>query len=404
MQPLEIKKDIFWVGAVDYNSRDFHGYSRSPQGSTYNAYLVKDEKNVLFDTVKAEFTDTLLCRMGHLLRPEELDYIVVNHVEPDHAGALPRLVELCRPEKIFCSPLGLKAMEAHFDIGGWPVEVKKTGDTLNIGKRTVHFLEARMLHWPDSMFSYLAEDALLICNDAFGQNIACSERFADEIDRSALEHAMKEYYHNIVQPYAPQVVKVLAQVAELGLDIDMVAPDHGLIFRGREDARFALDLYGRYAAAPWKKRALVVYDTMWHSTEKMAAAVGEGLFAAGVPFEILSVKSNHHSRIMTALADCGAVAVGSPTHNNGVLPGIADILTYMKGLRPQNKMGFAFGSFGWSGEGAQHIHDWLAGMGFAMPVDPVKCKFVPRHDALEKCFAAGKALGASLAEKCAGQG
>ncbi len=403
MQPLAIKNDIYWIGAVDYNSRDFHGYSRSPQGTTYNAYLVKDQKNVIFDTVKAEFAGTMLCRLSKVIEPHKVDYIVVNHVELDHSGALPRLIEACKPEKIFCSPLGLKAMEAHFDISNWPVEVKKTGDTLQIGARTVHFLEARMLHWPDSMFSYLAEDKVLICNDAFGQNIAGCERFADEVDRGMLEHAMKEYYHNIVQPYAPQVTKLLAQVAEMGLDIDMVAPDHGMIFRGKEDSRFALETYGRYAQASWKKRALIVYDTMWHSTEKMAAAVGEGLLAAGVPFEILSIKQNHHSRIMTALADCGAVAIGSPTHNNGVLPGVADVLTYMKGLRPQNKMGAAFGSFGWSGEGAQAIHDWLESMGMEMPVDPLKCKFVPKHDMLEKCFATGKTLGEALAKRCAGQ-
>ncbi len=400
MQAFAIKDDIYWVGAVDFGSRDFHGYSRSPLGTTYNAYLVKDEKNTLFDTVKAEFAGTMLCRMSQVIQPDKVDYIVVNHVELDHSGALPRLVEACRPEKIFCSPLGLKTMEAHFDISGWPVEVKKTGDTLNLGKRTVHFLEARMLHWPDSMFSYLAEDKLLICNDAFGQNIAGCRRFADEMDRGEFEHAMKEYYHNIVQPYAPQVLKVLDQVAELKLEIDMVAPDHGLIFRGKEDSRFALETYRRYAQSPWKKQALIVYDSMWRSTQKMATAIGEGLFAAGVPFEILSVKENHHSRVMTALADCGAVVVGSPTHNNGLLPGVSAVLRYMAGLRPQNKMGAGFGSFGWSGEGAQHIHDILADMGMEMPVDPVKCKFVPKHDALEKCFAAGKALGEALAARC----
>ena len=400
MKPLAIKDGIYWVGAVDYSSRDFHGYSRSPQGTTYNAYLVKDEKNTLFDTVKAESLDLMLQRIREVMNPEDIDYIVVNHVELDHAGCLAALVDICKPEKIFCSTMGLQSMAGYFDIQGWPVEAKKTGDTLSLGKRTAHFLEARMLHWPDSMFSYLAEDKLLISNDAFGQNIACSERYADEIDREVLEHAMKEYYFNIVQPFAPQVIKVLGQVAELGLDIDMVAPDHGLIFRNPKDAAYALEAYRRYATPVWKKRAVIAYDTMWQSTEKMAFALGDGLYASGVPYRILPLKANHHSAIMTELADCGAVLVGTPTHNNGVMPGIADLLTYMKGLRPQKKMAAAFGSFGWSGEGPRIVHEWLEGMKFDMPFEPLTCKYAPKDDVFEQCFALGKNMGEELAKRC----
>ena len=400
MKPFALKDGIYWVGAVDYSSRDFHGYSRSPQGTTYNAYLVLDEKNTLFDTVKGESFGLLLQRISEVIDPVKIDYIVVHHVELDHAGCLPKIVELCKPEKIFCSPMGLKSMNAHFDTAGWPIEVKKTGDTLSLGKRTVHFLEARMLHWPDSMFSYLAEDKILFSNDAFGQNIACSERYADEIDREVLEHAMKEYYYNIVQPFAPQVIKVLDQAAGLNLDIDMLAPDHGLIFRGREDAAYALDIYRRFATPVWKKRAIITFDTMWHSTEKMACAIGDGLSEAGIPYQILPLKANHHSAVMTALADAGAVFVGSPTHNNSIMPGVADMLTYMKGLRPQCKMGAAFGSFGWSGEGARAIQEWLEKMGFELPIDPVSCNFVPKKDALEQCFEAGKTVGQALARRC----
>ncbi len=402
MKPLAIKDGVYWVGAVDYSCRDFHGYSRSPQGTTYNAYLVTDEKNTLFDTVKAGALDLMLQRIREIMDPSAIDYLVVQHVELDHSGCLPDLVALCKPEKIFCSPMGLKSMQAHFDTEGWPIEVKKTGDTLSLGKRTVHFLEARMLHWPDSMFSYIPEDKLLITNDAFGQNIACSERFADEIDREVLEHAMKEYYHNIVQPYAPQVIKVLDQAAALNLDVDMVAPDHGLIFRGKEAAAFALGTYRRYATPAWKKRAIITYDTMWHSTEKMASAIGDGLYDAGIPYHLLPLKANHHSAVITALADAGAVFVGSPTHNNGIMPGVADLLTYMKGLRPQMKMGAAFGSFGWSGESARAIHEWLEKMGFEMPVEPLTCQYVPKQTTLDQCYRMGKSVGEALAERCKG--
>ncbi len=400
MKPFAIKEDIFWIGDVDYSSRDFHGYSRSPMGTTYNAYLIKDEKNVVFDSVKAEAADTMLCRLARSIEPQKVDYLVVNHVELDHSGALPRLVEACKPEKIFCSTMGLKSMQGHFDTSGWPVQAVKNGETISIGKRSITFIEARMLHWPDSMFSYIPEEKLLISNDAFGQNIATSERFFDEIDRDIMLHAMKEYYHNIVQPYAPQVLKVLEEVGKLGLDIEMLAPDHGLIYRRKEDVAFALDCYKNFALQPWKKKALIVYDTMWHSTEKMAEAIAEGLVAAGVPTRLMCMKANHHSAVMTELADCGALIVGSPTHNNGIMPAMADVLTYMKGLRPQNKLGAAFGSFGWSGESVKVLQEWLTAMGMEQPVPPVKCQFVPKHETFSQCYALGEALGAALTARC----
>ncbi len=400
MLPLEIKKDIFWVGAVDFESRDFHGYSLSPQGTTYNAYVIKDEKNVLLDTVKSNFTSTLLCRLAHVMPPEKIDYIIVNHVELDHAGALPELIATCKPEKVFCSPMGLKALEAHFNIEGWPLEVVKSGDSISIGKRTIQFIETRMLHWPDSMFSYIPEEKMLISNDAFGQNIASTERFVDEFPRATLDHAMREYYHNIVLPYSQQVLKVLEQAAELKLDIEMIAPDHGLIYRTKEDVKYALETYRDYALQKTQKRALIVYDTMWHSTEKMAYAIAEGLNSVGVPSRIMDLKQNHHSAVMTELARCGLVVVGSPTHNNGILPTVACMLNYMKGLRPQNRIGAAFGSFGWSGESVKVISDWLTAMGMEQPVEAIKHRYVPTHDFLKDCTAMGRSLGEALIEKC----
>ncbi|MDR2488196.1 MAG: FprA family A-type flavoprotein [Desulfovibrio sp.] len=401
MKALEITKDIYWIGAVDYASRDFHGYSLSPRGTTYNAYVIKDKKNVLFDTVKESFAGTMLCRLANLMEPASIDYIVVNHVELDHAGALPKVIEACKPETVFCSPMGLKAIEAHFaDHGKWPLKVVKSGDSVSIGKRNIHFVETRMLHWPDSMVSYVPEDKLLICNDAFGQNIACSERFADEIDRAVLEAAMTEYYHNIVLPYSQQVIKVLGQLGELKLDIDMIAPDHGLIFRGKQDVRYALETYRRFAEQKMQKRALIVYDTMWHSTEKMAYAIAEGLSSVGVPVRIMDLKNHHHSAVMTEVARCGLIVAGSPTHNNGILPFMSGFLDYMKGLRPQNRMGAAFGSYGWSGECTKILSERLREMGFELPVEPCRTQYVPAHAALKECFSMGAALGVALADKC----
>ena len=401
MQPVEIKKDIFWVGFVDYDHRDFHGYSRSPDGSTYNAYLIKDEKNVLVDTVASGCEGTLLCRMAQVLEPEKIDYIVCNHMELDHAGALEAIIERCKPEKIFVSQTGLKSMAGYFDCKDWPVQAVKSGDSINIGKRTIVFQETRMLHWPDSMVSYIPEDKLLISNDIFGQNIASSARFVDDFgDDSEYTRRVKEYYFNIVLPYSPMVLKALPVVEKL--DIDMIAPDHGLIVRGEKAVRNIIDMYRSMAEQKPQQRALIFYDTMWQSTETMAYAICSGLEENGVPTRIMSVKQNHHSAVMTELADCGAVIAGSPTHNNTILPLMAAQLTYMKGLRPLNRIGGAFGSYGWSGEGPKYLHEQLAAMNMEMPAEPVKCTWRPGHETLKACHQMGATIAETLKKKCQG--
>lgn len=400
MQAVEIKKDIFWVGAVDYDTRDFHGYAYVPEGTSYNAYLIKDAKNVLFDSVSSSFAGAMLCRLAKALPLEKVDYIVCNHLELDHAGVLAELVVRCKPEKIFCSQMGLKSMQGYFDCKDWPVQAVKNGESLNIGSRTLQFFETRMLHWPDSMASYIPEDKLLISNDAFGQNIASTVRYADEVSEECLRNAVEAYYYNIVLPFSPQVTSALKALG--GLDIDLIAPDHGLMFRGTQSVRYILDAYARLAEQKPQKRALVMYDSMWQSTKKMAYSVASGLEDAGVPSRVMSLKSNHHSEVMTELARCGAVLAGSPTHNNGVLPAMAGMLAYMQGLRPKNRVGGAFGSYGWSGESPKILHERLASMDMEMPAPFVKIQWTPRHEGFGQCHALGKAVGQALVVKCGG--
>ncbi|GAB6124768.1 FprA family A-type flavoprotein [Humidesulfovibrio idahonensis] len=401
MKPVEIKKDIFWVGAVDWNSRDFHGYSLSPRGTTYNAFLVKDEKITLFDTVKADFTSELMCSIAQACGgTPRIDYMVVNHLEPDHAGCLDTIVERYHPEKIFCSPMGEKALRSYYhNSQDWPVEVVPTGASIKIGKRTVQFIETRMLHWPDNMISYIPEDKIAFSSDAFGQNWASTERFADEVDRHALNAALADYYANIVLPYSPVVLKTLDQLAGMNLDIDMLCPDHGLIWRGKDEVAHALNSYREYALQKPTKKAVIVYDTMWHSTEKMARAICDGLADEGISVRIMSVKHNHHSAVMREVFDAAAVLVGSPTHNNGILPLVADVLTYMKGLRPQNKLAAAFGSFGWSGECVKIITEHLTGMGMELIEPAVKVKNLPSHETYQACFELGKKVGQAINAK-----
>jgi len=396
MPPIEILKDVHWVGAIDWNIRDFHGYSIY-RGTTYNAFLVMDEKVTLFDTVKQGFRSELLHHIRRIIDPTTIDYLVVNHVEMDHSGLVPEVVELVKPEKIFCSERGRKALLAHFHREDWPYEVVKTGDTISLGKRTVRFIETRMLHWPDSMFSYIPEDRLLISSDAFGQHVATTERFDDEVDLSMLLGHAAKYYANIILPYSNLVQKLLSQVKEMDLEVDMIAPDHGVIWR-RNPGKI-LECYDEWSQQRSKVKALVIYDTMWHSTETMAKAIVDGLVQGGVSVQLFDLAANHRSDIITEVLDAGALVIGSPTLNNGMLPRMADFLHYMKGLRPANKIGAAFGSYGWSGEAVKLINAIMEEMKFTV-IDPgINIQYVPAHDDLRKCVDLGHKVAEALKER-----
>ncbi|MEW6220677.1 MAG: flavodoxin domain-containing protein [Thermodesulfobacteriota bacterium] len=398
MTQTEVKKDIHWVGAVDWKVRDFHGYS-TYKGTTYNAYLALDEHPTLFDTVKKGFEGDLLHRLRSHIDPAQIDYIVVNHVEMDHSGALPEMVEIVRPKKIFCSDMGHKAILSHFHRPDWPLETVASGQTISIGRRTVQFLETRMLHWPDSMFSYLPEDRLLVSSDAFGQHWATSERFDDQVEMTELMRHAAKYYANILLPYSKLIPKLVAKIQELGLVFDTIAPDHGLIWRA-EPGRI-IEAYAGWAAQKPAKKALIIYDTMWHSTEKMAHAIYKGLVGQGISTKLLDLKSNHRSDVITEVLDAAALVFGSPTLNNGIMPLLADFLTYLKGLKPENKLAAAFGSYGWSGEAVGIITRALEEMKMELVAPGIKVKHVPTADDLAACLALGDQLGRRIQERLA---
>jgi len=393
MAITEIKDKVYWVGAVDWDIRDFHGYS-TYKGTTYNAFLVMDEKIALFDTVKHNYFEELLFHIRELTDPTKIDYIVVNHVEMDHSGCLPKIIDLVKPEKVFCSPMGQKALMDHFHREDWPLEVVKSGDTISLGKKTVTFLETRMLHWPDSMFSYIKEEKLLISSDAFGQHMASTERYVDEVPiGEVMTHAAK-YYANILNLFAPNIQKLLAQLAEMGLTIDMIAPDHGLIWRNNPE--IILAAYDRWSKRETTRKALVIYDSMWESTSKMAKAIGGAISREGVAVKLMNLSVTHRSDIMTEVLDCRALVLGSPTLNNGFLPRMGDFLTYLKGLRPKGKVGAAFGSFGWSGEAVKHMNEAMEGMEIQV-VDPgVKVKNVPTDADFTLCKELGVKIAAAV--------
>jgi flavorubredoxin len=398
MSTTELAKGIHWVGAIDWDVRDFHGYSTN-QGSTYNAFLIVDEKVTLFDTVKSSHKDEMLRNLKAIIDPKKIDYIVINHVEMDHSGSLPALMELIQPEKLICSPMGHKAILDHFHRPDWPYEVVKTGSEISLGKRTIQFLETRMLHWPDSMFSYIKEDGILFTSDAFGQHYASSERFDDEVDMAEVMHQSAKYYANILYLYSPLIKKLLATVASMNLDIKMIAPDHGVIWRSHMGK--ILEAYDKWSNNEAGKKALVIYDSMWHSTEEMAIAVEEGLRQTGLSTRLINLKVHHRSDVMTEMLGAKAIILGSPTLNNGLLPRMAGFLMYMRGLKPANKFGASFGSFGWSGEAVGLMNAALTDMKIELIEEGIKVKYVPNDEHLEECRNMGRRVGKRVLESLA---
>lgn len=391
MKPIEITKDIYWVGAKDWNIRDFHGYS-TYDGTTYNAYLIMDEKVTLVDTVKKEFADELINKISQIIDPGKIDYVVSNHTEMDHSGGLPRIMHRIGEDKpLYCSKVGHKNLSLHYP-NKWNYNPVENGGELKIGKRTLSFMETRMVHWPDSMFTYAVEDQILFSSDGFGQHYAGVELFDDQINDAIMPHA-KKYFANILLLYSPLIQKLINRVVESGIKIKMICPDHGVIWR--KDPAKIINAYLEWSSQTPKRKAIVVYDSMWHSTEKMAEEIVESLGAEGVDAKLMHLRKWHRSEIMTEVLDAGAVIVGSPTLNNNLFPTLGDFLFYMKGLKPKNKIGAAFGSYGWSGESVKLINDALDEMKFDI-VDPgVMVNYVPDEEALKAC----RELGRKIAEK-----
>jgi len=371
MKALEIKKSIYWVGAIDWNLRNFHGYS-TQMGSTYNAYLIVDKKIVLVDTVKHYMFDEMLGKIKSVIDPSKIDYIISNHTEMDHSGSILDMKDIAKDAIVICSPNGEKGLKKHFkkDLN---FKVVNTGDSINIGKRNLNFVLMQMVHWPDSMATYMPEEKLLLPNDAFGQHIASTERFDDEFGWDKVKIEAAKYYANIILPYGAQVNKALETVS--GLDIDMIGPSHGLMWR--RYIKDIIGLYKKWANNACEKKAVITYDTMWHSTEEMAYSIRDIFDEKNIPCEMRNLQTNHISDVMTAILEAKYICVGSSTLNNGMLPTVSAFLTYMKGLAPKNRIGIAFGSYGWGGQSISDIENIMEGAKFELPAKGLKIQWVP---------------------------
>jgi len=396
LHSVRVLENLFWVGAVDWNVRHFHGFTYSThRGTTYNAYLIVDEKTALIDSVYGPFATEMIERIREIIDPSKIDYVVANHVETDHSGAISEILKLAPQAKVVGTARCKEGLQKHY-FGNWDFQVAKTGDEINLGERSLRFIEAPMLHWPDSMFTYVEKDALLLPNDAFGQHLATSKRFDDEVDEKILMDEAAKYYANILWPFSRLVIRKIEEIQKLGLKINMIAPSHGIIWRSNSTK--IVEAYLAWAKGDAIRKILVVYDTMWGSTEKMAKAIVEGISSEGVETMLFRLPFSDRGDIIKELLEAKGILVGSSAINNGVLPTVAPFLEELQGLRPRNKIAAAFGSYGWGGGAVKTIEEKLQKAGMEIVAPALTVKWVPEENEIQRCFEFGKEFAKKVAE------
>lgn len=392
MHHAELAKGIYQVGAVDWSTRDFHGYM-TPRGVTYNAYLIVDEKICLIDTVKAPFAQELLQRIRDIVDPAKIDYVIVNHVEPDHSSALPMVMEQAVSAKVVITEQGRGEVVKYFGRE-YDFQVVKTGDKLSLGRNTLNFVTLPMLHWPDSMATYLSEEQILFSNDAFGQHYSSNFKFDDENNLTEVLYEAQKYYANILMLFSRLVVKAMEAIAPL--PIRMIAPSHGIIWRSHIPEIMAL--YKKWSHGQNDPVTLIVYDSMWGSTEIMARRILEGLTAGGVKAKLYRMAVSDRSELIAEILNAKGLIVGSSTLNNGMLPNMAGMLYYLKGLKPLNKVGAAFGAYGWAGGAQKDLEEALKAAGVTVALSGPAIKWAPTGDELQRCFDFGREFAAKVRE------
>ena len=386
MGKVSLAKGLYWVGAIDWNIRSFHGYI-TPRGTTYNAYLIVDEKIALVDTVKAPFFNEMLERIEEIVKPEEIDYVISNHVEIDHSGALPMTMKLVKNAELIATEKGKSGLTKYYKTS-WRFATTKEKSELNLGKRKLRFIETPMLHWPDSMVTYVEEDSILLSSDAFGQHLATSQRFDDQNDLGIVMQEAAKYYANIVMPFGTVVQNVLGKLQNLKINI--IAPAHGVIWR--TNPKRIVEAYGKWARGESKNKILIIYDTMWGSTEIIAKALLDAISSEDIEVGWFNLSKVDDSEVIAQVLDAKVLLVGSPTLNNGMFPTVARFLTYLKGLRPKGKIGACFGSYGWGGGAVKAMEEELRRTGIDVVESNLDFRYVPDREELQKAKAFGKMI------------
>ena len=395
----QIAPGVYWVGVADWGLQHFHGHELSThRGSTYNSYLIIDEKVVLVDTVLTSFQDQLIENIREVIDPARIDYVIANHAEVDHSGSLPAIMRLAPNATLVVSPRGRESVEGYYHQP-WTFKTVKTGERLNIGKNELLFIEAPMLHWPDSMFTYLTGKNLLMSNDAFGQHYATAFRFNDQVDQAELYDEALKYYANILTPFSAQVQRKISEVLALGLPIDVIAPSHGVIWS--HNPAQIITKYQEWSAQKPEKSAVIIYDTIWDGTRHMAESIGQGMADEGVQYKMFHAGLADRNDIIAEVFKAKAVVVGSCTFNQGVLPTLTPVLEDLRGLKFQNKVGAAFGSYGWSGEALAILEEHLNRCKIKTVVPGIKIKWQPMEAELAQCRDFVKKIGAAVNEDAA---
>ena len=393
---ITVKNNITWVGKVDWELRKFHGDEYSThRGSTYNSYLIREEKTALVDTVWAPFAKEYVANLEKIIDLKKIDYVIANHGEVDHSGSLPELMRRIPDAPIYCTANGVKSLKGQYHQD-WNFKTVKTGDRLSLGQKELVFVEAPMLHWPDTMMSYLTGDSVLFSNDAFGQHYATSGMFNDAVDQDELFAECLKYYANILTPFSPLVTKKINEVLSLKLPLDMICTSHGVIWRSNPVQ--IVEKYLKWADAYQENQVTLVYDTMWNGTRVMAESIAHGLREAdpGATVKLFNASKTDKNDIITEVFKSKAIGVGSPTINQGILHSVAGLLEEMRGLKFKNKKAFAFGAYGWSGESVKMINDGLKTAGFALIGDGMKALWSPDGDAVKACVEFGKAMAEGM--------
>jgi anaerobic nitric oxide reductase flavorubredoxin len=388
----EIKKNIYWVGKVDWEIRKFHGNEYSThRGSSYNSYLVKDEKTALIDTVWSPFDAEFVENLDKHISLKKIDCVIANHAEIDHSGGLAALMENIPDIPIYCTNNGVKSLKGHFHKD-WNFTPVKTGDKISLGKKELIFIEAPMLHWPDSMFSYLAEDNILFSNDAFGQHLASEMLYNDLVDQAELFQECIKYYANILTPFSSLVEKKINELKSLKVQVDMICPSHGVIWRDNP-----LQIVGKYLdwARNYKENQItIVYDTMWDGTKNMAEAIVKGIKSVDdkTIAKLFNISRSDKNDVITEVFKSKVLLVGSPTINRGILSAIAGFMEEIRGLKFKEKKAAAFGTYGWSGESVDMINKELESAGFELLDKGIKATWNPDEKSLKECMEFGKEI------------
>lgn len=389
-----LAENVYWVGTVDWSLRHFHGHELSThRGSSYNSYLIKDQKTALVDTVWGPFENDFLEKVSNLTELSKIDYIVINHSEPDHSGALPALMRHIPQATVIVSKQGAQSVPGHYHQQ-WNFQPVGNGEHISLGNNQLVFLEAPMLHWPDSMFTYLTGHNILMPNDAFGQHYATAFRFNDQVNQQELYQEALKYYANILTPFSKLVLKKIEEVLAMNIPVHMIAPSHGVIWR--DNPLQIVTNYQKWAQQEPEQSAVILYDTMWEGTQAMAFAIADGLAEKAIPHKLFHMAVSDRNDIITEIFKSRAIILGSPTLNKGLLPTMMPILEDIRGLNFQNKIGAAFGTYGWSGESVDLIEEHLNRSHIPLAAGGVKAKWQPDQDALRACQELGQNMAGEI--------